>query len=67
MDNIRARQGVVDYQVICDETNNLANDIDNGRMNVDLFIKPSISIEEIPFRVVLLSQSTSFSDAQSSL
>jgi hypothetical protein len=63
MDGIRARKGVVDYQVICDATNNLATDIDNNRMNVDLFIKPAPSIEEIPFRVVLVSQSTSFSEA----
>jgi len=67
MDSIRARKGVVDYQVICNETNNLANDIDNNRMNVDLFIKPSPSIEEIPFRVVLVSQSTSFSEAAGAL
>jgi hypothetical protein len=63
MDGIRARKGVTDYQVICDESNNLATDLDNNRMNVDLYIKPSPSIEEIPFRVVLVSQSTSFSEA----
>jgi phage tail sheath protein FI len=63
MDNIRARKGVIDYQVICNSTNNLPNNIDNNEMNVDLFIKPSPSIETIPFRVVLVSQSTSFSDA----
>ena len=63
MDGIRARKGVIDYQVTCDSTNNLPIDIDNNRMNVDLFIKPAPSIEEIPFRVVLVSQSTSFSEA----
>lgn len=67
MDSVRARRGVVDYQVICDESNNLANDIDNNKLIVDLFIKPTISIEEIPFRVVIVSNDISFSDAAASI
>jgi hypothetical protein len=67
MDDIRARKGVYDYSVICDESNNTAAVIDNYKMICDLFIKPSKSIEEIPFRVVIVNSDASFSDAAQAL
>lgn len=67
MEKIQAKRGVTEFQVICDTTNNTPQDIDNNRLIVDLFIKPSRSIEEIPFRVVILASGVSFSDAQSAI
>lgn len=63
MDNIKARRGVTDFKVICDGTNNTPNDVDNNRMILDLYIKPSVSIEYIPFRVVIVSSAVSFDQA----
>ena len=60
MDRIQARKGVYDYRVMINEQNNTADDIDNHRMNVWLFVKPTISLEEIPFSVVLTSTGMSF-------
>jgi hypothetical protein len=63
LETIRARRGITDYDVVCDDSNNSPADIDANRLNVDIFIKPSISIEEIPVRVVITPNTISFSDA----
>ena len=34
MTNIKARRGVLDFNVVCDATNNTAEDIDNKKLNV---------------------------------
>lgn len=63
LETIRAKKGITDYDVVCDDTNNSAADIDSNRLNVDVFIKPTRSIEEIPVRVVITPTGVSFSDA----
>ena len=67
MDNIKAKRGVTDYQVISDTSNNTDADIDAGRMIVDLLLRPTGSIEDIPLRVVLTSNALSFSEASQNL
>ena len=67
MDNIKARRGVYDYQVVCDDTNNSPDDIDNYRLNVWLFVKPTKAIEYIPFKVVITSTGMDFSLAAQSV
>jgi phage tail sheath protein FI len=39
--------GVYDYRVICNETNNTADVIDNNQMNVDIYLKPVKTAEFI--------------------
>ena len=65
MDRIRARRGVTDFDVVANDSNNTPEDIDAGRLNLDLFVKPTRSIEEIPFRVVITSTGISFDLAAS--
>jgi hypothetical protein len=60
MDGIKARRGVYDFLVTCDDTNNTPEDIDNNRMNLDLYVKPTRAIEYIPFRVGIVSTGISF-------
>jgi hypothetical protein len=67
MDNIKARRGVYDYQVVCDDSNNSPDDIDNYRLNVWLFVKPTKAIEYIPFKVVITSTGMDFSLAAQSV
>ena len=62
-ETIKARRGITDYDVVCDDSNNTAEDIDANRINVDIFIKPTRSAEEIPVRVIITPNSISFSDA----
>lgn len=63
LETIRARKGITDFDVVADDTNNSEADIDANRLNVDIFIKPTRSIEEIPVRIVLTPTNISFSDA----
>lgn len=65
MDNIQARRGVTAFRVVADESNNSAEDIDAGRMNLHLFVKPTRSLEEIPFSVVITATGVSFELASS--
>ena len=60
MESIRARKGVYDYKTVCDDSNNSPEDIDNNRLNVDLYIKPTKSIEFINFRVVITRTGADF-------
>jgi hypothetical protein len=60
MDGIQARRGVYAYIVVCDDTNNKPEDIDNYRLNVDLYIKPTKPIEYIHFTTVIARTGDSF-------
>lgn len=64
MSDIKARRGVSDYRVVCDDSNNSATDVDNYRMNLDIYIIPTTSIEEIPVRMVITSNSISLTAAE---
>lgn len=63
LQGIQARKGIQDFDVVSDDSNNSDTDIENNRRNVDIFIKPTLSIEDIPVRVVIVPSSISFSDA----
>jgi hypothetical protein len=63
LEGIKAKRGVTDFDVVSDTSNNSQDDLDNNRMNVDIFIKPTGSIEDIPVRVVIVPNSISFSQA----
>lgn len=67
MNTIQAKKGVYGYQVISDNSNNTAADVDAGRMNVDVFIHPTISTEDIPVRIVITPNSISFTAAQGAI
>jgi hypothetical protein len=60
MDGIVSRRGCYDYMVVCDDTNNTPEDIDNYRLNVDLYIKPTKAIEFIHFTTIIARSGDSF-------
>ena len=45
--DVQARRGVYDYLVVCDETNNTSNVIDNNEFVAEIFIQPARSINFI--------------------
>lgn len=67
LSGIQAGRGVQEYQVVCDSSNNTANDIDAGRLVVDIFLKPTRAVKEIPVRVVITATGLSFSDAAAAI
>jgi hypothetical protein len=41
---IVANQGIDEYRIVCDGSNNSQTDVLNRKLNVDVYIKPSQSI-----------------------
>jgi phage tail sheath protein FI len=67
MEGIKARRGVYDFYTVCDESNNLATDIENHIMNLHLYVKPTISLEYIPYTTILTPYGMTFTLAQSAI
>ena len=60
MRSVKSGDGVTAYQVVCNDTNNSALDIDNHLLNVDLYVQPAQSIEFIQMRVTVTRTGVSF-------
>lgn len=60
METVKRRRGVVDFRVVCDETNNTAQEIDNNELIVDVYVKPTRSVEFIRINGVILATGASF-------
>ena len=57
---IRAQQGVDRFAVICDETNNTDNDINNNRLNAKIVLVPTRAVEYIEVTFVIDPSGVSF-------
>ena len=57
---ITSREGLYDYRVICDETNNPASLIDQNKLQVDVYVKPVKTAEFIYLRTTLTSTGVDF-------
>ena len=57
----KARRGVQDYQIVADSSNNTQDDIDNYRMNIDLYIVPPRAVEDIRLKTIITRSSVEFS------
>ena len=65
MEFVRTRDGIKPgFQVICNDTNNLPIDIDNGRMNVWVIMTPVSLSEYITLQGVLTRTGASFQEVQ---
>ena len=60
--DVQARRGLVDYRVICDDTNNTAEVIAQNRFVGDIFVKPSLSINYIQLNFVAVRSGVSFQE-----
>jgi hypothetical protein len=60
--DIQAKRGIVDFRVICDESNNTAAVIDNNEFIADIYIKPSRSINFIGLTFVATRTGVSFEE-----
>lgn len=63
---VKARQGVYDFKVRCDETNNTGEVIDRNEFVADIFIKPTRSINYITLNFVATRTDASFQEIISS-
>jgi hypothetical protein len=62
LSTVKSRQGVHDYTIICDETNNPPNVVDAGQFVGDIYIKPTRSINYIRLNFVAVRSGVEFSE-----
>lgn len=60
--DIQAKRGIYDYLVICDETNNTPDIIDNNEFRADIFLKPAKSINYVTLTFVATRTGVSFEE-----
>jgi hypothetical protein len=65
--DVKARRGVTDYRVICDDSNNTDAVIEQNRFVGDIFVKPSRSINFIQLNFVAVSNGVSFQEVTGAL
>lgn len=59
--DIQGRRGIVDFKVVCDETNNTAQIIDSNQFVGDIYVKPNRSINFIQLNFVAVRSGVEFS------
>lgn len=64
-DRIKATQGLEDFMIVCDTTNNTAIVRQNNQFVADFYLKPAYAIEFITLRFTAVGASVSFSDVVS--
>ena len=60
--DIQAKRGLYGYLVICDETNNTPDVIDNNEFRADIFLKPAKSINYVTLTFVATRTGVSFEE-----
>ena len=62
MNTVKANRGVYNFMVVCDETNNTSDVIDNNELYLDVLIKPSRAIDNITVRFTVTRTDTDFTE-----
>jgi phage tail sheath protein FI len=62
MSGVQAGGGVTSYDVICDDTNNTAQVIDNNQLNVDIYVQPTKTIEYIKLQLIITRTGVNFTE-----
>ena len=60
--DVKTRRGLYDYKVICDDSNNTQEVIDNNRFVADIYIKPARSINFITLNFVAVRSGVNFNE-----
>jgi hypothetical protein len=60
--DVQAKRGLFDFRVICDETNNTPEVIDNNEFRADIFLKPTKSINYVTLTFVATRTGISFEE-----
>ena len=60
--DVQGRRGVIDFRVVCDDTNNTGEVIDRNEFVADIYIKPSRSINFITLNFIAARTSVSFEE-----
>lgn len=60
--DVKGRRGVIDFKVVCDETNNTGEVIDRNEFVADIYIKPARSINFIQLNFIATRTGISFEE-----
>jgi len=60
--DVQGRRGIIDFRVVCDETNNTGEVVDRNEFVGDIFIKPARSINFINLRFTAVRTGVEFSE-----
>jgi hypothetical protein len=60
--DVQSRRGVIDFKVVCDESNNTAEVIDRNEFVADIFIKPNRSINFITLNFIATRTGVNFDE-----
>ena len=60
--DVKAKRGITDFVVVCDETNNTPDIIDSNQFRADIFVKPARSINFIGLTFVATRTGVSFEE-----
>lgn len=61
LDNVRQQRGIIDYQIVCDSSNNSDADRDRLQLNGYIRIKPTLALEYINVTYGVTDQGAQFS------
>ena len=59
---VQSQRGLTDFRVVCDETNNTSQVVDNNEFVADIFIKPARSINYIQLNFTVLRSNAVFEE-----
>ena len=62
LSDVQSKRGLTDFRVICDETNNTPDVIDNNEFRADIFIKPNKVINYVTLQFVATKEGLTFSE-----
>jgi hypothetical protein len=60
--NVQGRQGIQDFSVVCDDSNNTPEVVDRNEFRGDIYVKPSRSINFIQLQFVAVRSGVEFSE-----
>jgi hypothetical protein len=60
--DVKGRRGIIDFKVVCDETNNTSQVLDSNQFIGDIYIKPQHSINYIQLNFVAVRSGVDFSE-----
>lgn len=60
--DVQAKRGIYDFLVVCDETNNTPDIIDNNEFRADIYLKPAKSINFVTLTFVATRTGVSFDE-----
>jgi hypothetical protein len=60
--DVQAKRGIYDFLVVCDETNNTPDIIDNNEFRADIYLKPAKSINFVTLTFVATRTGVSFEE-----